>query len=172
LISQKIVAPTRQILAAIIFSAFFGSGGAALAALGDVRAPVIAQLRGDASVNSQKRLQNLASNPGGNANFSTKEISLDTGTQVVEYIDGAGRVFAISWEGPVLPPLDQWLGSYFPAFANEISNSRKTSSLGTPRSVMVDALVVQSRGRMRHFSGHAYVTVLVPAGLKIQDVLP
>lgn len=144
-----------QIHAVLALVALLASFGQASAALGDVRAPAAAQ-RSALNVDS----------------FNTREVALETGTVVVEYIDSGGRVFAISWAGPVLPPLDQWLGEYFARFSEVVALGRQASNLGTPLGVSTDKLVAQSRGRMGHFNGHAYVPALVPAGLRMQDVLP
>lgn len=127
----------------------------AIAALGDVRVPAIAR---PSAVN--------------NESFNTREVALETGTSLVEYIDSGGRVFAISWAGPVLPPLEQWLGPYFSRFSEAVALGRQASNLGTPLGISTDKLVVKSRGRMRSFTGYAYVPALVPAGLRLQDVLP
>lgn len=144
----------------------------AIAALGDVRAPSVAQLSGGSALSSVKSLQNLPSSAVNNERFSTREVALETGTFVVEYIDSGGLVFAISWAGPVLPPLDQWLGPYFSRFSEAVTLDRQASNLGTPLRIDTDKLVVKSRGRMRSFTGYAYVPESVPAGLRMQDVLP
>ena len=97
---------------------------------------------------------------------------LDTGTRVTEYATPAGMVFAIAWQGPVLPDLGTLLGSYFSTFKTEAERSRSQRNLGTPLRIETSNLVVRSRGRMRNFSGNAYAPALIPAGLVMTDVLP
>ena len=81
-------------------------------------------------------------------------------------------VFAISWQGPVLPDLGTLLGSYFATFRAEADLNLSQRNLGTPLRIENSNLVVHSSGRMRNFSGSAYAPALVPAGLVIADVLP
>ena len=96
---------------------------------------------------------------------------LDSGTTVTEYASPAGVVFVVSWRGPVLPDLNALLGVYFKTFRDEAQQSRAAGRRGSPMIVSTDALVVNSTGRMRNFSGWAYATGLMPADVNIQDVL-
>src|SRR5262249_51749114 len=42
---------------------------------------------------------------------------IDSGTVTVrEYVTRAGHVFAVTWDGPVPPDMQQLLGEYFPRF--------------------------------------------------------
>jgi hypothetical protein len=104
--------------------------------------------------------------------YTTRVTQQDTGTVVTEYATSGGIVFAISWQGPVLPPLETLLGTYFSSFQVNADASRAHRSLGTPMQIRTDTLVVYSRGRMRDFSGHAYDPQLVPSGLQIDALLP
>ena len=81
-------------------------------------------------------------------------------------------MFAVAWQGPVLPDLQALLGSYFPAFTQSVQTTRAERSLGTPLSIQSTTLVVHSSGRMRNFSGYAYDPTLLPTGLRIADVFP
>jgi hypothetical protein len=96
---------------------------------------------------------------------------LESGTTVVEYASTGGVVFAINWRGPVLPDLSILLGRYFNAFKSETGLTRAVGKRGSPMSVGNDQLVIKSSGRMRGFSGYAYVPDLIPAGVNINDVL-
>lgn len=104
--------------------------------------------------------------------YTSSSTQLDTGTIVTEYAAPNGIVFAIAWQGPVLPDLATLLGSYFATFRAEAELSRTQRNVGTPLRIDKGNLVVRSSGRMRNFSGNAYAPALVPAGLVITDVLP
>lgn len=103
--------------------------------------------------------------------YTVQETQLENGTTVREYVTPAGLVFAVAWQGPVLPDLDVLLGSYFNTFRLETEQARLLGRRGAPVDMSRDGLVVRSNGRMRNFFGHAYAIDLVPAGLIIKDVL-
>ena len=103
--------------------------------------------------------------------YTVQETQLENGTTVREYATPTGLVFAVAWQGPVLPDLDVLLGSYFNTFKLETEQARLLGRRGAPVDMTRDGLVVRSNGRMRNFFGHAYAIDLVPAGLAIKDVL-
>ncbi|MEI7516633.1 MAG: DUF2844 domain-containing protein [Betaproteobacteria bacterium] len=104
--------------------------------------------------------------------FTVYSVQLETGTVVQEYVNASGTVFAVAWRGPVLPDLGELLGAYFTSFKAQAELQRASGSRQAVLGVDADGLVVRSGGRMRNFFGSAYATGLVPAGLRIQDVLP
>jgi len=95
--------------------------------------------------------------------YSVHEMTADNGVAVNEYVSAAGKVFAVSWKGPVIPDLTQLLGSYFPEFQTSV----RAGKVRNRRSAVVrnPDLVVESGGRMRDFSGRAYVNSLLPSGV-------
>lgn len=97
---------------------------------------------------------------------------LPNSTRVTEFMDRSGTVFAVTWEGPVLPDLPALLGRYFVQFSTEVTQMGPASRRAGVLNLRSGDLVVHSEGRMRRFSGYAYVQSLVPAGLDLQDVLP
>ena len=103
--------------------------------------------------------------------YTVQKTQLDNGTTVQEYATPAGLVFAVAWQGPVLPDLYVLLGNYFSTFKFETDQARLQGRRGAPVDMSRDGLVVRSNGRMRNFFGHAYVADLVPAGVSIKDIL-
>lgn len=103
--------------------------------------------------------------------YTLHSVELENGTVVREYATSAGRVFAVSWRGPVLPDLSALLGGYFNTLKRETEQARLRGRRGGPVSLEQAGLVVRSNGRMRNFFGHAYAPDLVPAGVNIKDVL-
>jgi hypothetical protein len=139
--------------------------GPAMAALG--QAP--SKLSGSLSATSARVLAVVPTARLGS--YTVQETQLENGTMVREYVTPAGLVFAVAWQGPVLPDLDVLLGSYFNTFRLETEQARLLGRRGAPVDITRDGLVVRSNGRMRNFFGHAYAIDLVPAGLTIKDVL-
>lgn len=105
------------------------------------------------------------------AAYTVHEMQLETGTVVREFVGTSGQVFALTWRGPVLPDLSQWLGGYFGAFRLETDQQRLAGRRGAPINLVQSDLVVRSNGRMRNFFGHAYVPALVPSAVNINEVL-
>ena len=105
------------------------------------------------------------------ATYTVHEFQLETGTVVREFASVSGQVFAVTWRGPVLPDLSQWLGGYFGAFKQEADQQRLAGRRGAPINMEQAGLVVRSNGRMRNFFGHAYVPALVPPTVNINEVL-
>lgn len=103
--------------------------------------------------------------------YTLHEVQLENGTSVREYATPDGIVFAVSWQGPVLPDLSALLGKYFNTFKMEAEQVRSAGRRGGPVSIERPDLVMQSSGRMRNFFGHAYAPALIPVGVNIKDVL-
>jgi Protein of unknown function (DUF2844) len=103
--------------------------------------------------------------------YQTLEVRLENGTVVKEFASVQGRIFAVSWSGPVLPDFSSLLGTHFPSFARGAEQSRATGAGQSTLNLNRDGLVMRSTGRMRSFEGYAYVPLLVPAGVEIDDVL-
>ena len=103
--------------------------------------------------------------------YTVEETQLENGTNVREYATPTGLVFAVAWQGPVLPDLYVLLGNYFNTFKLQTDQARLLGRRGAPVDMSHDGLVVRSSGRMRNFFGHAYATDLVPAGVSIKDIL-
>ena len=122
------------------------------------------------AVPSAKMLANRTN--GSVSLYVLHEVQLENGTLVREYATPAGIVFAVTWQGPVLPDLRLLLGGYFSTFKAETDQARLVGRRGSSVHVDRDGLVIVSSGRMRNFFGHAYAPDLIPAGVNIQDVLP
>ena len=101
------------------------------------------------------------------AGYAVHEIQSPTGTVVREYINDAGKVFAVAWEGPLLPDFRQTLGRYFPEYSSEASSPR----VGR-RHLAIDHsdFVVRSSGHMRAFRGIAYVPSMLPANFSADEI--
>lgn len=92
---------------------------------------------------------------------------LDTGTVVREYADATGRVFAVSWRGPLQPDLRALLGEHFARLQAAASAPRRDHRALLLREA---GLVIESTGRMRALAGRAWLPALLPAGVALEDV--
>jgi len=101
------------------------------------------------------------------AGYTVHEIQTPAGTVVREYVSAAGKVFAVSWSGPVLPDFRQTLGRYF----DQYNASASAPRVGR-RHMNIDqpGLVVHSSGHMRAFFGHAYVPALLPPNFSVDEI--
>lgn len=140
------------------------------AALGEKPSPLAGAVNHSAAPAMARRLS--ASAPAVPSLYSMQETQLENSTVVREYTTPAGTVFAVTWQGPVLPNLQAMLGSYFPAFVQETTRAQQAGHQRTRVLVQTPGLVVQSAGRMGRFRGHAYAPDLVPQGVDMQGLLP
>lgn len=103
----------------------------------------------------------------GGAAYTMHELTTPAGTVIRQFAAVDGRVFAVSWSGPTKPDLRELLGTYF----DDFSAPRNSASHGHAQQRLENAdLVVQSGGRMRAFSGRAYLPSKLPAGVLINDL--
>ena len=101
------------------------------------------------------------------AGYTVHEIQTPAGTSVREYIGLTGKVFAVAWDGPLLPDFEQTFGKYFPEYNANASAPR----VGRRHlSIQADDFVVYSSGRMRAFYGVAYVPSLLPTNFSVDDI--
>jgi hypothetical protein len=101
------------------------------------------------------------------AGYTVHEIETPTNTVVREYVSASGKVFAISWSGPLLPDFRQTLGRYFDEY-----NSGASAPRAGRRHLSIERtdLVVNSHGHMRAFYGNAYVPSLLPPNFSVDDI--
>jgi hypothetical protein len=86
-----------------------------------------------------------------------------------EYVSTAGVVFAVAWYGIAHPDLRPLLGSY----AGEYEEARRRAPRNPgrrSRRVAADHVVVETWGHMRNLRGRAFVPVLVPAGVRVDEI--
>jgi hypothetical protein len=101
------------------------------------------------------------------ANYQVHEIRLPSGTVLREFASVGGTVFAVAWSGPATPDLRQALGRYFDVYV-----AAAQAKPGGRRHLAIEqgGLVLQSSGRMRAFSGRAYLPEALPAGLSADEI--
>jgi hypothetical protein len=82
-------------------------------------------------------------------------------TQVHEFVDATGTVFAVSWSGPFKPDLGKLLGRRFEDYQK---GEGKRTGDRTHQRVETGDMVVVSAGHMGAFIGHAWLPARLPAG--------
>lgn len=133
-----------------------------------VCAPAAATLGEDAGSVALDQAQLQARlNITGAAKFSVHQLQLSSGTVVNEYVSPAGMVFAVSWQGPSIPDLQQVLGRYFDAY---VAATRNRGSASSARALPSSGLVAQSGGHMRAYFGRAYVASMLPRGVLADEI--
>jgi uncharacterized protein DUF2844 len=133
--------------------------------------PSFASLGGDAnSVRADReKMQGTLRTSSGDS-YTLHEIQTSNGVAVKEYVSPAGRVFAVSWRGPVHPDLRQLLGAYFDEYVQAIQEQREQRRGHGPLLIQHAGLVVQVSGHVRGFVGKAYVPQQMPAGARAEDL--
>jgi hypothetical protein len=101
--------------------------------------------------------------------YDIEEITSDSGVRVREFLNRNGIVFAVTWNGPVVPNLRTLLGSSFDSYITGLGALKHP---GTQRSLRLASgeLVVESGGHMRAYGGRAYLPPLIPAGASPADL--
>lgn len=99
--------------------------------------------------------------------YTVQDVQEGDGTTVREYVSPDGKVFAVTWRGPVMPDLERLFGAHFKAYRDEVEgrNSRRG-----PLRVDRGDLVVESSGHMRAFRGRAYLPQKLPAGVSADEI--
>jgi hypothetical protein len=99
--------------------------------------------------------------------YSVHQLQTPGGTQVREYLNASNQVFAVAWNGPSIPDLQQLLGGYFPRYraaAQAIGRARRGVA------VQDSDLVIRTGGHTRAFFGVAYLPAKMPAGVTEGDI--
>ena len=99
--------------------------------------------------------------------FTLFEMQTPSGTLIREYVSPGALVFAVAWEGPTLPDLQQLLGTHFEPY---VDGTSRQEGGGGPRVVKLPGLVVFSGGQMRAFAGRAYVPQSIPSGVSLEEI--
>jgi hypothetical protein len=102
-----------------------------------------------------------------NREYTVHVISGADGTLIREYVTPAGKVFGVSWTGPVMPDLSQLLGTYNTELHNTLHTKRGHRNSAVVRN---PDLVVESSGHLRAFQGRAYLNSMLPSGVTQETV--
>jgi len=133
--------------------------------------PLLAALGGDVtSVQTDQAKMQGTQRTTASDSYIVHEIQAPTGVAVNEYVSSAGKVFAVTWKGPIHPDLRQVLGAYFDQYSQAVQTQRATRRGRGPLLIQQTGLVIQISGHMRSFLGKAYVPQMMPAGVHAEDI--
>lgn len=102
-------------------------------------------------------------------NYSVQAMTLPGGTVVDEYLNSAGRVFAVAWHGPFPPPMQQILGEYFQQYSTALQSKPKVYG-HHPLDIEQSGLVVETGGHMRAHFGRVYLSDQLPQGVTANQI--
>lgn len=152
-VSSPVQWPRRLLCAAL--SLLFA--GLCQAKLNGDRASVLADQNAWTATSSQAVV-------GSASGASVYTLSLPNGVTVRQYVDAAGCVFGVAWEGPVQPDFVRLLGDYFADYADALRQQKRGVNLQSA------SLVIESGGMMRSFGGRAYLPAKLPTTLTALDI--
>jgi hypothetical protein len=89
---------------------------------------------------------------------------LADGVTLRHYVNPAGLVFAVGWQGPVLPDFRRLLGAAFQPYSEALRQQ------GRHVHIQRNDLVLDAGGMMHAFSGYAYLPALLPPTLSGADL--
>ena len=81
-----------------------------------------------------------------------------------EYLSSDGRVFGVTWQGRVIPEMQQLL-AYFQQYSAGVKAQHEAGPGRRPLRIEQPTLVVHNTGHMRSFYGKAYDPSLLPKGI-------
>jgi hypothetical protein len=119
----------------------------ALAALGD-------QMSTPAS--GQRVLSALSA-----GSYTVRETVDSNGLHLREYVTASGLIFAVAWNGPSMPDLQQIFGSSFSRFQSAAQAHSSLNALGHRAS---GDLEVETGGHMGAYVGRAWLKSQLPSG--------
>jgi hypothetical protein len=147
-------------------AALLAPGLAALAF--SVALPAQATLGGSlASVEADRLQLHATSRHTDHVAYTVHEITLPGSGVVREYVSPAGRVFAVTWHGPLMPNLSQLLGEHVAALGS--ASQTRRGGLGH-FAAQTDEVSYVNTGRMRSFRGAAYLIHAIPSGASVHDI--
>lgn len=127
--------------------------------------PCWARLGGDvASVLADQQAWEASSTQTALAGATLYVQALPNGVMVRQYVDANGFVFAVAWDGPVLPDFTRLLGEHAATYADAMRQQKRGVNLHST------ALVIEAGGMMRAFSGRAYLPAKLPTAWAVQDI--
>jgi Protein of unknown function (DUF2844) len=137
-----------------------------------LQSPAFANLGGDVrSVSADRDMMQGRLRSTSMQHYTMHEITTSGGTVVREYETLQGKIFAVTWQGPFPPNLQQLFGGYYDQFQTAAAASAQAHpGMHRQLSVAQPDFVVQTLGRMRSFHGKACVPSLVPSGISVADL--
>jgi hypothetical protein len=96
-----------------------------------------------------------------------------SGVKVREYLSQSGVVFAIAWRGVHHPNFTALLGSYQLEYEKAFEAHRAQFGLHRgmkARAIHSGGVHVEFGGHLRNMGGRAYVPLLIPSGVTLDEI--
>jgi hypothetical protein len=93
-----------------------------------------------------------------------------TNQTVHEFVTSDGRVFAVTWKGPVHPDFSVLFGNYFKDYQDARQAAHDQRLRRRSGTIESGDLHVEIGGHMAAQSGRAWVKSILPAGFDINDI--
>ena len=133
--------------------------------------PAFAALGGDAASVDADRAQMKGSEELKSASaYTVHQLTSASGTVVREYVSSSGNVFAVAWQGPFFPDMQELLGCYFEQYSAAVKVNRSARVGRHPLNLQLSGLTVQMNGYARAYHFRAYVPQQIPAGVKEEEL--
>lgn len=100
--------------------------------------------------------------------YTLHSITTPQGVHVREYASRSGVVFAVCWDGPFLPDLQQLLGVHFVTLKSAVAAAPHAGH--SQVSIVRPEVVIRASGHMRSFRGSAFIPAAVPAGMTPAEI--
>lgn len=94
--------------------------------------------------------------------YAVHEMQTSGGATVREFVSPSGKVFGVAWQGPVIPDLQQLLGTSYERFT---AAGKDRHGVRGPLAINDSGLVLVSGGHMRAYRGKAYIPEMLPEGV-------
>lgn len=145
-----------RLCSAILAAGAIGGAAPAWASLGAARASVDTDV-----AHFKARLKSTAQ-----TNYTVHELTGDGGMVTREYSNASGTVFAVSWDGPVRPDLQQLFGTYFPRFQADVQGQSGQGNGRRHQPMRADDIdfIVRTGGHPGHMWGFALLPGEMPQG--------
>jgi len=171
----------RRIAATAVIATSIGAALAALPAYGALgRAPTYSSgtradgsttTRVDATRSTSLAARLVQASGAASTAYTVNETTTLSGTVIREYVAQNNTVFALTWKGPTMAPLNTLLGDYFPSYTQGLAAIHAAQGGGYgPAVVRQTGLVVETGGHMGAFHGRAYLPQALPQGLSADDI--
>ncbi len=92
------------------------------------------------------------------------------GTNINEYVDQSGIVYAVTWKGVAHPDFNEVLGDYFQHYDSAARRQLPAQRTKKSATVVDEQIVVHLHGHMRDIRGTAYLPSRLPAGVQVEDL--
>jgi hypothetical protein len=133
--------------------------------------PAFAALGGDAaSVDADRAQMKGSEELKQSSAYTVHQLTLASGTVAREYVTSAGKVFAVAWQGPFFPDMQQLLGSYFDQYSAAVKANKDAHVGRHPLNIQLSGLVLQMSGYTRAYHFRAYIPQQLPAGVKEEEL--